>query len=63
MYDSHLDLRGTNFSQLGARNVRKAQTMGLPVYAETCPQYFHLTWEDLVPKIIFHLSVSDANNE
>ncbi|KAJ5525380.1 hypothetical protein N7494_012030 [Penicillium frequentans] len=34
-------------SALGARNVRKAQTMGLPVYAETCPQYFHLTWEDL----------------
>ena len=22
--------------------------MGLPVYAETCPQYFHLTWDDLV---------------
>lgn len=22
--------------------------MGLPVYAETCPQYFHLTWNDLV---------------
>ncbi|KAJ5650490.1 uncharacterized protein N7484_004213 [Penicillium longicatenatum] len=34
-------------SALGARNIRKAQTMGLPVYAETCPQYFHLTWEDL----------------
>ncbi|KAJ5720416.1 uncharacterized protein N7483_008350 [Penicillium malachiteum] len=34
-------------SALGAANVRRAQTMGLPVYAETCPQYFHLTWEDL----------------
>ncbi|KAJ5419328.1 uncharacterized protein N7487_002878 [Penicillium crustosum] len=34
-------------SVLGAANVRRAQTMGLPVYAETCPQYFHLTWDDL----------------
>ncbi|KAI2708462.1 hypothetical protein CBS147332_6523 [Penicillium roqueforti] len=34
-------------SALGAANVRKAQTMGLPIYAETCPQYFHLTWDDL----------------
>ncbi|KAJ5389411.1 uncharacterized protein N7496_000479, partial [Penicillium cataractarum] len=34
-------------SVLGAANVRRAQTMGLPVYAETCPQYFHLTWNDL----------------
>ena len=29
-------------------NVRRAQTRGLPVYAETCPQYLNLTWEDLV---------------
>ncbi|OQD74651.1 hypothetical protein PENDEC_c010G03451 [Penicillium decumbens] len=34
-------------SALGAANIRKAQTMGLPIYAETCPQYFHLTWNDL----------------
>ncbi|QGA18914.1 hypothetical protein EYB26_006599 [Talaromyces marneffei] len=34
-------------SALGAANVRRAQTMGLPVYAETCPQYFNLTWDDL----------------
>ncbi|CAI7665099.1 unnamed protein product [Penicillium pancosmium] len=34
-------------SVLGAANVRRAQTMGLPIYAETCPQYFHLTWDDL----------------
>ncbi|KAJ6141521.1 hypothetical protein N7470_009911 [Penicillium chermesinum] len=34
-------------SALGAKNVRRAQTIGLPVYAETCPRYFHLTWEDL----------------
>ncbi|ODN78870.1 hypothetical protein L202_04408 [Cryptococcus amylolentus CBS 6039] len=34
-------------STLGMNNVRKAQTMGLPIYAETCPQYFNLTWDDL----------------
>ncbi|CAI7620675.1 unnamed protein product [Penicillium discolor] len=34
-------------SALGAANVRRAQNIGLPVYAETCPQYFHLTWNDL----------------
>ncbi|KAJ5387968.1 hypothetical protein N7509_010509 [Penicillium cosmopolitanum] len=34
-------------SVLGAANLRRAQTMGLPIYAETCPQYFHLTWNDL----------------
>ncbi|OJJ46432.1 hypothetical protein ASPZODRAFT_96676, partial [Penicilliopsis zonata CBS 506.65] len=34
-------------SALGAANVRRAQTQGLPVYAETCPQYFNLTWDDL----------------
>ncbi|ORY35347.1 putative aminohydrolase [Naematelia encephala] len=34
-------------SALAMKNVRKAQTRGLPVYAETCPQYFNLTWNDL----------------
>ncbi|WVQ80857.1 hypothetical protein IAT38_002964 [Cryptococcus sp. DSM 104549] len=27
--------------------IRQSQTRGLPVYAETCPQYLHLTWKDL----------------
>ncbi|EIN10308.1 aminohydrolase [Punctularia strigosozonata HHB-11173 SS5] len=30
-----------------AEVIRNAQTRGLPVYAETCPQYLHLTWQDL----------------
>jgi dihydropyrimidinase len=30
-----------------AKTIRKAQTRGLPVYAETCPQYLFLTREDL----------------
>lgn len=30
-----------------ARTIREAQTRGLPVYAETCPQYLFLTREDL----------------
>ncbi|KAL2217274.1 putative allantoinase [Thermoascus aurantiacus ATCC 26904] len=30
-----------------ARAIRDAQTRGLPVYAETCPQYLFLTREDL----------------
>jgi dihydropyrimidinase len=30
-----------------AESIRGAQTRGLPIYAETCPQYLHLTWEDL----------------
>ncbi|WWD19802.1 hypothetical protein CI109_104266 [Kwoniella shandongensis] len=34
-------------STLGMDNVRKAQTQGLPIYAETCPQYLNLTWDDL----------------
>jgi dihydropyrimidinase len=29
-------------------NIRRAQGKGLPVYAETCPQYLNLTWDDLV---------------
>lgn len=46
---SYLRLKLTlEFHQLGAANVRRAQNIGLPVYAETCPQYFHLTWNDLV---------------
>jgi dihydropyrimidinase len=35
-------------SPLAAHNVREAQSRGLPIYAETCPQYFNLTWQDLV---------------
>lgn len=34
--------------KLGMNNVRAAQTRGLPIYAETCPQYLNLTWDDLV---------------
>ena len=34
--------------QMAMENVRSAQTRGLPVFAETCPQYLNLTWEDLV---------------
>ncbi|GAD99295.1 allantoinase, putative [Paecilomyces variotii No. 5] len=30
-----------------AKTIREAQTRGLPVYAETCPQYLFLTREDL----------------
>ncbi|CAD0091921.1 unnamed protein product [Aureobasidium mustum] len=32
---------------LAASNVRHAQTQGMPVYAETCPQYLNLTYDDL----------------
>ncbi|PWN21444.1 aminohydrolase [Microstroma glucosiphilum] len=34
-------------SPMAAQNVREAQSRGLPIYAETCPQYFNLTWQDL----------------
>ena len=34
-------------SPSAARHIRDAQTRGLPVYAETCPQYLFLTREDL----------------
>ena len=34
-------------SPSAARHIRDAQTNGLPVYAETCPQYLFLTREDL----------------
>ncbi|GFZ47066.1 5,6-dihydropyrimidine amidohydrolase [Saitozyma sp. JCM 24511] len=34
-------------SASAAAVIRKSQTRGFPVYAETCPQYLHLTWEDL----------------
>ena len=30
-----------------ANNIRKAQTRGLPIYGETCPQYLFLTSSDL----------------
>ncbi|KAJ6483629.1 putative aminohydrolase [Mycena vitilis] len=34
-------------SSASANVIRVAQTRGLPVFAETCPQYLTLTWEDL----------------
>ena len=34
-------------SPSAAAHIRMAQTRGLPVYAETCPQYLFLTREDL----------------
>lgn len=34
-------------SPTAAAHLRQAQTRGLPVYAETCPQYLFLTREDL----------------
>ncbi|KAJ7036620.1 putative aminohydrolase [Mycena alexandri] len=34
-------------SSASANVIRAAQTRGLPVFAETCPQYLNLTWEDL----------------
>jgi dihydropyrimidinase len=34
-------------SPSAARHIREAQTRGLPIYAETCPQYLFLTREDL----------------
>lgn len=34
--------------QTSANTIRAAQTRGLPIFAETCPQYLNLTWEDLV---------------
>ena len=34
-------------SPVAADTIRKAQTNGLPVYAETCPQYLFLTRENL----------------
>lgn len=33
-------------------NVRRAQSKGLPIFAETCPQYLNLTWEDLVSALV-----------
>ncbi|KAI5478105.1 aminohydrolase [Pseudohyphozyma bogoriensis] len=30
-----------------ANAIREAQSRGLPIFAETCPQYLHLTWQDL----------------
>jgi len=30
-----------------ANTIRKAQTRGVPIFAETCPQYLYLTWQDL----------------
>lgn len=34
-------------SPAAAQHIRDAQTKGLPIYAETCPQYLFLTREDL----------------
>lgn len=34
-------------SPLAAATIRNAQTKGLPIYAETCPQYLFLTRKDL----------------
>ncbi|KAJ7691958.1 putative aminohydrolase [Mycena rosella] len=34
-------------SSASANVIRAAQTRGLPIFAETCPQYLNLTWEDL----------------
>ncbi|WWC96579.1 dihydropyrimidinase [Kwoniella sp. B9012] len=34
-------------SASAAQIIRNAQTRGFPIYAETCPQYLHLTWDDL----------------
>ena len=34
-------------SPAAARHIRDAQTKGLPIYAETCPQYLFLTRKDL----------------
>ncbi|KAL2827778.1 putative allantoinase [Aspergillus cavernicola] len=34
-------------SPLAATTIRNAQTAGLPIYAETCPQYLFLTRDDL----------------
>ncbi|KAI5207612.1 D-hydantoinase [Aureobasidium subglaciale] len=34
-------------SAIAATNVRNAQTQGMPIYAETCPQYLNLTYDDL----------------
>jgi len=34
-------------SSSAAQHIRDAQTRGLPIYAETCPQYLFLTREDL----------------
>ncbi|KAJ7653054.1 putative aminohydrolase [Mycena polygramma] len=34
-------------SSSSADVIRAAQTRGLPIFAETCPQYLTLTWEDL----------------
>ncbi|KAJ6504502.1 putative aminohydrolase [Mycena vulgaris] len=34
-------------SSASANVIRSAQTRGLPVFAETCPQYLNLTWDDL----------------
>lgn len=31
-----------------ANTIRKAQTRGVPIFAETCPQYLYLSWQDLV---------------
>jgi dihydroorotase-like cyclic amidohydrolase len=31
-----------------AKTIRKAQTRGVPCFAETCPQYLYLSWQDLV---------------
>lgn len=39
--------------QASANTIRAAQTRGLPVFAETCPQYLNLTWEDLVCLALF----------
>jgi dihydropyrimidinase len=36
-------------SPSAAAHIRAAQTRGLPIYAETCPQYLFLTREDLSP--------------
>ncbi|GAA6048769.1 hypothetical protein JCM3770_003956 [Rhodotorula araucariae] len=30
-----------------AEAIRAAQSRGLPIFGESCPQYFHLTWKDL----------------
>ena len=34
-----------------ASTIRTAQTRGVNVFAETCPQYAYLSWDDLVRRL------------
>lgn len=47
-------------SALAMDAIRQAQTRGLPIRAETCPQYMHLSWDDMKrfadPQHVFHNS-------